>query len=133
MSWNSSQLSTLAHICHIRFVIVICVYLNYLFCFLLLQIFCEVTKQVSNYSLQYFNHSHFPIPQTCIVVLCELVKLVTTFIRAKCKFLIASLGFAVMRKHISTAVQKSRKEKDFNSFSIIFYYIIRLIISAPHI
>jgi len=49
----------------------------------LTMVFCEVTKQVSNYSLQYFNHSHFPIPQTCIVVLCELVKLVTIFIRAK--------------------------------------------------
>jgi len=49
----------------------------------LTMIFCEVTKQVSNYSLQYFNHSHFPIPQTCIVVLAELVKLVTTLLRAK--------------------------------------------------
>jgi hypothetical protein len=90
LSWNSSRLSTLAHKCHLRFFI-ICAYLNHLFSSF--QIFCEVAKQVSNYSLQYFNHSHFPIPQTCIVVLCELVKLVTTFMRAKCKFLIASLDF----------------------------------------
>jgi len=49
----------------------------------LTMIFCEVTKQISNYSLQYYNHFTFPIPQTIIVVLCELVKLVTTFVRAK--------------------------------------------------
>jgi len=50
----------------------------------LTMIFCEVTKQTSNYSLQYYNHFQFPIPQTVIVVLAELVKLVTTLIRAKC-------------------------------------------------
>jgi len=49
----------------------------------LTMVFCEVTKQISNYSLQYYNHFQFPIPQTIIVVLCELVKLVTTLIRAK--------------------------------------------------
>ena len=49
-----------------------------------LQVFCEVTKQISNYSLQYFSGGHYPVPQTIIVVLGELVKLVATIGRSKC-------------------------------------------------
>lgn len=49
----------------------------------LTQVVCEVTKQTTNYSLQYFNGGHYPIPQTIIVVICELVKLVATIFRAK--------------------------------------------------
>jgi len=49
----------------------------------LTMVFCEVSKQISNYSLQYYSHFHYPIPQTIIVALCELVKLVTTFFRSK--------------------------------------------------
>merc|ERR1712012_226293 len=47
-------------------------------------VFCEVTKQISNYSLQYFSGGHYPVPQTIIVVLGELVKLVATIGRSKC-------------------------------------------------
>merc|ERR1712018_890620 len=50
----------------------------------LTQVFCEVTKQISNYSLQYFSGGHYPVPQTIIVVLGELVKLVATIGRSKC-------------------------------------------------
>jgi hypothetical protein len=42
---------------------------------------CEVGKQLSNYSIQYFNGGHYPLPQTIIVVLVEVVKLVTTVLR----------------------------------------------------
>ena len=49
-----------------------------------LQVFCEVTKQISNYSLQYFSGGHYPVPQTIIVVLGELFKLVATIGRSKC-------------------------------------------------
>lgn len=52
----------------------------------LTQVVCEVTKQTSNYSLQYFNGGHYPIPQTVIVVICELVKLVATIFRSKGNF-----------------------------------------------
>ena len=44
--------------------------------------FCEVAKQIANYSLQYFNGGHFPIPQTIMVITIELVKLIATVIRA---------------------------------------------------
>ena len=50
--------------------------------FVALQIFCEVSKQLSNYSIQYYNGGRYPIPQTTIVVLMELIKLVTTVGRA---------------------------------------------------
>jgi drug/metabolite transporter (DMT)-like permease len=40
---------------------------------------------VSNYSLQYFSNGQYPVPQTIIVVLIELIKLVATIIRSKCK------------------------------------------------
>ena len=56
--------------------------MNFLF---LLQICCEVTKQVSNYSMNYFSNGKYPIPQTMIVVLCELIKLLGTILRSKCK------------------------------------------------
>ena len=49
----------------------------------LFQILCEVSKQISNYSVQYHNGGKYPIPQTVIVVLMEVIKLVTTVIRAK--------------------------------------------------
>jgi hypothetical protein len=38
---------------------------------------------VSNYSLQYYNGGHYPIPQTAMVVLMEIIKLITTIIRSK--------------------------------------------------
>ena len=49
---------------------------------------CEVTKQLANYSLQYYNGGHFPIPQTAIVIIVALVKLFVTVVRAggKCPF-----------------------------------------------
>ena len=60
--------------------LVICIS-TFLFAF---QVVCEVTKQISNYSLQYFSGGHYPVPQTIIVVLGELVKLVATIGRSKC-------------------------------------------------
>ena len=47
------------------------------------QIICEVTKQTSNYSLQYFLHGAYPVPQTIIVVVNEIIKLAATILRAK--------------------------------------------------
>jgi hypothetical protein len=38
---------------------------------------------VSNYSLQYYNGGHYPIPQTAMVVLMEAIKLLATVIRSK--------------------------------------------------
>ncbi len=48
-----------------------------------MQICCEVSKQISNYSVQYYNGGKYPLPQTVIVILMELIKLVTTIFRAK--------------------------------------------------
>ena len=36
---------------------------------------CEVAKQIINYSMQYYNEGRYPIPQTIIVVLGEIIKL----------------------------------------------------------
>ena len=36
--------------------------------------------------MQYFSGGKYPIPQTMIVVLCEVIKLLGTIIRSKCKF-----------------------------------------------
>ncbi|XP_059091463.1 uncharacterized protein LOC131886999 isoform X2 [Tigriopus californicus] len=47
------------------------------------QIFCEIAKQVSNYSIKYYNEGIYPLPQTAIVVLVEVIKLLVTIIRAK--------------------------------------------------
>ena len=47
------------------------------------QIGCEVSKQLSNYSTQYYNGGHYPIPQTVIVAIMETIKLITTVIRSK--------------------------------------------------
>ncbi len=46
------------------------------------QIICEVTKQTSNYSLQYVLSGAYPVPQTIIVVVNEIIKLVATILRA---------------------------------------------------
>ena len=48
----------------------------------LLQICCEVSKQVSIYSVQYLNHGKYPVPQTFMVVAMETMKLVATVVRA---------------------------------------------------
>ena len=45
----------------------------------------EVAKQISNYSIQVFNGGKYPLPQTMIVVLIELIKLVVTVIRSGCQ------------------------------------------------
>ena len=47
------------------------------------QICCEVLKQLSNFSLQYYNGGRFPIPQTAIVIIVALMKLFATVLRAK--------------------------------------------------
>ena len=36
---------------------------------------CEVAKQIINYSMQYYNNGKYPMPQTIIVVLGEIIKL----------------------------------------------------------
>ena len=42
--------------------------------------------QVSNYSLQYYNGGRYPIPQTAMVVLMEVIKLITTILRSKGRY-----------------------------------------------
>eukprot|EP00092_Neocalanus_flemingeri_P017436 GFUD01018861.1.p1 GENE.GFUD01018861.1~~GFUD01018861.1.p1 ORF type:complete len:378 (-),score=110.75 GFUD01018861.1:36-1169(-) len=50
------------------------------------QVLCEVGKQVSNYSIQYYNGGKYPLPQTILVILVEIIKLVTTLARSGCQF-----------------------------------------------
>jgi len=42
-----------------------------------------VSKQIANYSIQYYNGGKYPVPQTVIVIIAELIKLTITIIRAK--------------------------------------------------
>lgn len=58
------------------------------------QIFCEITKQVSNYSIKYYNDGIYPLPQTAIVVLVETIKLLVTIARAGGTCTEPYLGFA---------------------------------------
>merc|ERR1712198_693909 len=46
---------------------------------------CEIGKQVSNYSINYYNGGKYPLPQTLLVVVLEILKLSATFLRLKCK------------------------------------------------
>jgi len=73
------------------------------------QIGCEIGKQLSNYSIQYYNGGNYPLPQTILVVLLESLKLVATIMRSgfriptmdsaswrkSTKFLLPSLIYAV--------------------------------------
>merc|ERR1712156_1384579 len=79
------------------------------FSIVLCQVTAEVGKQISNYSIKEFNGGHYPLPQTMLVILVELIKLVATIIRSGCqrpsfdpvtlrhsfKFLLPSLLYAV--------------------------------------
>jgi len=49
------------------------------------QVTCEVGKSMSNYSIQYYNGGHYPIPQTVIVVSVEAIKLVVILVRSGCR------------------------------------------------
>jgi len=51
----------------------------------LFQVTCEVGKSMSNYSIQYYNGGHYPVPQTVIVVTVEVIKLVVTLVRSECR------------------------------------------------
>jgi len=51
----------------------------------LLCVCCEIGKQISNYSINYYNGGKYPIPQTVLVVLLEILKLSATVLRLKCK------------------------------------------------
>ena len=51
----------------------------------LAQVTAEVGKQISNYSIKEFNGGHYPLPQTMLVVLVELIKLVATVLRSGCQ------------------------------------------------
>ena len=51
----------------------------------LVQVTAEVGKQISNYSIKEFNGGHYPLPQTMLVVLVELIKLVATVLRSGCQ------------------------------------------------
>ena len=62
--------------------------------FLLLQIFCEVSKQTAFYSLQYYNNGVFPIPKTFLVVLTEVTKLVTIVALSKGQCPISKYGLS---------------------------------------
>jgi len=46
---------------------------------------CEIGKQVSNYSINYYNGGRYPLPQTLLVVVLELLKLAATFLRLRCR------------------------------------------------
>ena len=46
---------------------------------------CEVGKQISNYSIQVFNGGRYPLPQTILVLLVELIKLTATVVRSGCQ------------------------------------------------
>jgi drug/metabolite transporter (DMT)-like permease len=73
------------------------------------QICCEIGKQISNYSIQYYNGGRYPLPQTILVVLLEAMKLLVTVMRSGCqkpsfdssslrkstKFLLPSVIYAV--------------------------------------
>lgn len=56
------------------------------FSIVLFQIFCEIGKNVSNFSIQYYNDGHYPLPQTLIVVIVELLKLLAIVMRSGCQF-----------------------------------------------
>lgn len=79
------------------------------FCIVLFQVTCEVGKQISNYSLQYYNQGHYPMPQTVLVITTEVLKLAVTIVRSgfklpsmkssnlrgTLKFLLPSLLYAI--------------------------------------
>ena len=46
---------------------------------------CEIGKQISNYSINYYNGGKYPLPQTLLVVLLEILKLLVTFLRLGCR------------------------------------------------
>jgi len=46
---------------------------------------CEIGKQISNYSINYYNGGRYPLPQTIMVVMMELLKLTVTFMRSGCR------------------------------------------------
>ena len=51
-------------------------------------------KQLSNFSLQYYNGGRFPIPQTAIVIIVALMKLFATVLRAKGRCPIVNQGIS---------------------------------------
>eukprot|EP00090_Calanus_glacialis_P043853 TRINITY_DN7774_c0_g1_i4.p1 TRINITY_DN7774_c0_g1~~TRINITY_DN7774_c0_g1_i4.p1 ORF type:complete len:367 (-),score=97.63 TRINITY_DN7774_c0_g1_i4:55-1155(-) len=63
------------------------------------QVVCEIGKQMSNYSIQYYNGGKYPLPQTILVVLLEAIKLIVTVLRSGCK----------MPSFDSTSLRKSTK------------------------
>ena len=46
---------------------------------------CEIGKQVSNYAINYYNRGTYPLPQTLLVMLSEVLKLLGTLLRMKCQ------------------------------------------------
>ena len=46
---------------------------------------CEIGKQVSNYAINYYNRGTYPLPQTLLVIISEVLKLFGTFLRMKCQ------------------------------------------------
>merc|ERR1712168_863024 len=56
-----------------------------LFLYVLLAIFCEVTKQITNYTFRVKSGGVYPLPEILIVLFIELVKLVITITRAIAK------------------------------------------------
>ncbi len=53
----------------------------------LVNIVCEIGKHVSNYSINYYNNGTYPLPQTILVVLLEILKLSGTVLRMRCQTL----------------------------------------------
>ena len=62
------------------------------------QVFCEVGKQVTNYSIQYYNGGSYPLPQTMLVIMVEIIKLFTTITRTGCQ--IPSMDLITIRKSL---------------------------------
>ena len=46
---------------------------------------CEIGKQVSSYSINYYNRGTYPLPQTLLVMLSEVLKLLGIFLCMKCQ------------------------------------------------
>jgi len=62
------------------------------------QVCCEIGKQLSNYSIQYYNGGKYPLPQTILVVLLEAIKLLATVIRSGCS--LPSFDSSTLRKSL---------------------------------
>jgi len=52
---------------------------------ILIRIGCEIGKQLTNYSINYSNGGKYPLPQTVIVIILEMLKLTAAFVLLGCR------------------------------------------------